>query len=109
MQRDSMIEGVLHMPSAMLRDMSAVAAALGCDVSGCLARAWALAAAELDVAVVAPARGLLSGVKRPHRFSLAEEAWHAMTEQALRRDRSRSWLAQRAWLLARPRMMAGAG
>jgi hypothetical protein len=91
----------------MLRDMEKQAQRLGKDVSFCARMAWSIACGEIADPVVAElAKGhrLMAGRKRPVPISLPLSTWLHVTIEAERLDRSRSWMLQRAWLIARPRI-----
>ncbi len=98
---------VLHVPTPMLRDMERHAEKLGRDVSYCARMAWSIAGTEVtepETTEVARASRLMAGRKRRVSIQLPLSTWHHLTAEAERLDRSRSWLLQRAWLAARPRL-----
>jgi hypothetical protein len=96
---------VLHFPEALLDDLEQLAVRNGQDVSWCLHNAWSLVASELDDERNLhhlEASRLLVGPKRSCRIELPLGAWLSISLETERLDRSRSWLMQRVWLLARP-------
>jgi len=99
----------LHFPTPMLRDIEKQARRLDQGVGHCLRLAWNLATTEIGDEETQRELGqnrLLKGRKRPQRVELPLITWHDVTVEAERQDRSRSWILQRAWLLARRRLMA---
>jgi hypothetical protein len=103
---------VLHFPAALLADIEDKAAQLGRSIDWCLHTAWCVAAAELECHGAIDRVGdteLLSGKAVPHEVELPLLTWRHLTEEAERLDRSKSWLLQRAWLIARPRLVDATG
>ncbi len=93
----------------MLRDIEKQAHRLDGGIGHCLRLAWNLASAEIGDAEARERVGasrLLRGRKRPQPVELPLITWHDVTVEAERQDRSRSWVLQRAWLLARQRLLA---
>ncbi len=105
---DRRAEQVLHLPTPMVRDIETHAFRMGCTMSQCLERAWTIAGTDLgmDSCAEVSASRLLRGRKVPQRVELSFHSWHDVALVAERMDRSRSWLLQRAWVLARPRLHA---
>jgi hypothetical protein len=103
---------VLHFPAALLGDIRDKAAQLKRSTDWCLHTAWCVAAAELEchgaIDAVKDAE-LLSGTMVKLEVELPLLTWRHLTEEAERLDRSKSWLLQRAWLIARPRLPDTAG
>ncbi len=98
----------LHIPTPMLREMEKYAARLNRNVSWCARMAWSIACADIgDDRAHQSAKGsrLLSGRKRPTVIELPLSTWLHLTLEAERLDRSRSWMVQRAWLMARSRFL----
>ena len=99
----------LHFPTPMLRDIEKQARRLDQGVGHCLRLAWNLASPEIangDQQRTLRTSPLLRGRKRPQRVELPLITWHDVTVEAEQQDRSRSWILQRAWLMARRRLMA---
>ena len=99
----------LHVPTPMLRDMEKHAAKIGRDVSFCARMAWSIACAEIaspESAELVKDSRLMTGNKRPIDIELPMSTWLHVTVEAERLDRSRSWLMQRAWIVARDRILA---
>ena len=97
---------VLHFSTSMQRDMEKHAAKLGQSISWCVRMAWSIACADLgDGHSHSTVQGhrMLKGRKQPIRIELPMSTWLHIALEAERLDRSRSWMMQRAWLIARPR------
>ncbi len=95
---------LVHFPTPMLRDLDRHAQQLGKGVSWCLRMAWNMAADQLgEVRALQRLAGhqLLAGKKTTRLIELPVALWLSVALEAERLDRSRSWLLQRAWLLAR--------
>lgn len=102
----------LHFPAVLLADVQATAGRLRRSVSWCLHTAWCVAAAELEcTGGIEEVRdsALLGGDMARHRVELPLLTWRHLTEESERLDRSKSWLLQRAWLIARVRLADVAG
>jgi uncharacterized small protein (TIGR04563 family) len=98
---------VLHVPEAMLRDIEDQAQSLGRDVDWCVNTAWCIAVAEFEAnggVDVADSENIMRGRKRRIRVVLSLLTWRHITQEAERLDRSKSWMLQRAWLIARTRL-----
>ena len=99
---------VLHFPIPMIRDMETYAAKVDKSVSWCIRMAWSIACAELadgSSHAKVQADRMLRGDKQRLRVELPLSTWFHVVLEAERLDRSRSWLLQRAWMLARPRLL----
>ncbi len=99
---------VVHLPTPLLADLEQHAQRLGKQVSWCLRMAWNLASPQLSDPHALRSVALdplLEGPKQVHTVSLPVAAWLQVALEAERLDRSRSWLLQRVWLLARPRIV----
>ena len=91
----------------MLRDIEDKAAQLGRDPGWCIHTAWCVATADFEAhggCNIGDEAGVLNGKKKPLRVELALLTWRHITQEAERLDRSKSWLLQRAWLIARSRL-----
>jgi hypothetical protein len=103
---------VLHFPKALLDDIRDKAEQLGRSTDWCLHTAWCVAAAELEchgaIDRVSDVE-LLAGKMAKLEVELPLLTWRHLTEEAERLDRSKSWLLQRAWLIARPRLVDATG
>ncbi len=100
---------VLHVPTPMLREMEKHARQLGRDVSFCARMAWSIGCAEVgdpQTDELARTSRLMTGRKRPVHITVPMSTWLHLTIEAERLDRSRSWLLQRAWLVARARIIS---
>ena len=98
---------VIHLPEAMLAEIEARADELGRSIDWCVSTAWCVAAADFEThggADVADLGSLLGGKMKRRRVELALLTWRHITQEAERLDRSKSWMLQRAWLIARERL-----
>ena len=98
----------LHFPTPMLREMEKWSEKLGQSVSWCARMAWSIAACDLEEEGQfdeLSGHRLLKGKKHPERIELPLTCWFDLTLECERLDRSKSWMLQRAWLIARPRFM----
>lgn len=99
----------LQIPTPMLRDLERCAERVGQSVSWCLCTAWTIAAeaiAQDGDGGLPREHHLLKGRRRPTSVELPFSTWRTLTLETERLDRSRSWLLQRAWLVARPEVLA---
>jgi len=98
----------MHFPTPMLRDIHKYAERLEQSVSWCIRTAWCIASGDLQrtdhMEKIADHR-LLRGKRKPEVIELPLTFWFDATLESERLDRSKSWLLQRAWLLARPRFL----
>ena len=95
----------LHFPSSLMRDLEAVSRSIGRSIHWCLAAAWRIAESTDDELLsYAGDRRMLRGPKEAFRVELSLSTWRHLTAEAEYLDRSKSWLLQRAWLLARDRI-----
>lgn len=100
---------VLHFPTPILRDMEKYATKLDKSASWCVRMCWSIACGELtEQATLQDLRGhrMLKGRKHPVIIELPLSTWLHIALEAERLDRSRSWLLQRSWLIARPRFLS---
>jgi len=92
----------LHFPSSLMRDLEAVSQSIGHSIHWCLAAAWRIAESTDDELLSYTGdRRMLRGPKEAVRVELSLSTWRHLTAEAEHLDRSKSWLLQRAWLLAR--------
>ncbi len=106
---DAVARQVLHVPTPMLRDMEKCGRRLSRDVSYAVRMGWSIGCAEVadpELDEIAKASRLMAGRKRPVAIALPMSTWLHLTMEAERRDRSKSWLVQRAWLAARRQILA---
>jgi uncharacterized small protein (TIGR04563 family) len=99
---------MLHFPTSMMRDMEKYAAKLERSVSWCVRMAWSIACGDLaDGHGHEKVQGhrMLKGRKEPMRIELPLSTWLHIALEAERLDRSRSWMLQRTWMMARPRFL----
>ena len=99
---------VVHVPTPMLRDMQKQAKRLDQSVSWCVRMAWNMASPDIrrwSAHDPTPQSRLLRGRKRAEAMSMPSNMWFELSREAARLDRSRSWLVQQAWLLARPELL----
>lgn len=99
---------VVHVPTPMLRDMQKQAERLDRSVSWCVRMAWDMAAKDMrawSAHEPTPQSRLLRGRRRPESMSLPSATWCELSEEAARLDRSRSWVVQQAWLVARSQLL----
>ncbi len=98
---------VIHLPAAMIAEMEACAEDLGRSVDWCVSTAWCVATADFERdggTRASDEGGLLGGKMSRRRIALPLLTWRHITQEAERLDRSKSWLLQRAWLIARGRL-----
>ncbi len=105
------VEQAVFVPTPLLRDMQKYAARHHQNTSWCVRMAWCLAA-DCNGALVKAGHGptgkrLLRGRKNLVPLELPFATWRNITVEAEKLDRSKSWLVQRAWLVARSQFMAG--
>lgn len=94
---------MLHFPSHLLRDLERHAKRIGKSVDWCLDEAWRIAEQSARLEAVKNAR-LLGGRATRQRVELPIRVWRHVTAEAEHLDRSKSWLMQRAWLIARKKV-----
>ncbi len=100
----------LFLPTPLLRDVERYAQRLNRSESWCLRMAWCLASSAdtgADETSAASAR-LLKGRKRAVKVTLPLRTWGDLRLESEEKDRSQSWLLQRAWLMARQRFLRAA-
>jgi hypothetical protein len=98
---------MLHFPALLARDIESVAKRLGRSIHWCLAAAWRIAESSDDALLsYAGDHRMLRGTKRSLAVELPLLTWRHLTAEAEYLDRSKSWLLQRAWVLARDRLTA---
>jgi hypothetical protein len=97
----------LHFPRSLARDLEQVARRVGRSTDWCLSTAWRIAeSADDEMLSYLGDRRMLRGEKKPLRVELPLSTWRHLTAEAEYLDRSKSWLLQRAWVLARDRVIA---
>ena len=95
----------LHFPAPLLRDLERHAKRVGKSVDWCLDEAWRIAEQSDKLEAVRHTR-LLGGRRTKQRVELPIRVWRHVTAEAEHLDRSKSWLMQRAWLVARNQFAA---
>lgn len=102
----------LFFPSGMLSQIRSEAARLDRSLSWCMQRAWTIAREEImrsqpDDEPAPP--GASDDARVEQALYWPEDMLREMQLEAARQDRSLSWLAQRAWRIAAPRIAALSG
>jgi uncharacterized small protein (TIGR04563 family) len=113
------VEQSIYWPALMLTDIKGQANRLNNSLFWATERAWSLGRARLlaltDATQADHPKGgafqlnateLLDGPKYKQTLDFPFAMWRELTELAERLKRSTSWVLQRAWLLARPEILA---
>ena len=105
------VEQALYWPESMLEDIRTQAVRLDRSLSWCAQRAWVLGGPRLralepladdpDAEAIYDAHFAKSADHRKQTLFFPIDMVNAIQAEAARLDRSKSWLVQRAWCLAR--------